>query len=229
MTPLNEVVDATKEPNKCLQHDYETNQVVGEEDCLYLNIYVPPQTKKSLLPVIVWFHEGAFQRGAGTYTKAKYLMDRDVILVTLNYRLGLCGFLSTGDSVVPGNMGLKDQNLALRWVAKNIKHFGGNPQRISLFGASAGGSSVHFHYLSKSSADLFSSGVSFSGTALSLWAYDPKPMDTTKQLAATLGCDNESTEFLVKCLKKLSGSVLMTGVRNMVVGFVYNKKFVQYR
>lgn len=197
--------------------------IEGVEDCLYANVYVPMLEEKDapLMPVIIWIHEGAFQRGAGTYTKARYLMDRDVILVTFNYRLGLFGFLSTEDSVVSGNMGLKDQNLAIKWVVENIKRFGGDPKQISLFGASAGASSVHFHYLSKMSAGLFKNGVSFSGTALSPWAYDPKPMENTKRLAAVVNCTTDSSDAMVECLKKIPANGLAEGTKEILVGGDY--------
>ena len=168
--------------------------MIGAEDCLNLNIYVPAIESSKLLPVIVWIHGGAFQWHMeyynGQFTKPDYLMDRDVILVTFSYRLGPLGsfsfsinltvlfsidefilneyffhnsgFLSTGDEIVPGNMGLKDQNMALRWVKANIKSFNGNPEEITLTGLSAGGASVHYHYLSPLSVGLFKSKYFFS-------------------------------------------------------------------
>ncbi|XP_058802832.1 carboxylic ester hydrolase-like [Phymastichus coffea] len=213
-----EVVLARQEPNKCIQYDYQTGLIEGVEDCLFMNIYVPMLDKKdpAPLPVIIWFHEGAFQRGAGTYTKARYIMDRDVILVTFNYRLGIFGFLSTEDNVASGNMALKDQNLAIKWVINNIAAFGGNPDQISLFGASAGGSSVHFHYLSKMSSGLFKNGISFSGTALSPWAFDPKPLQNAKRLAVIVNCTTKSSEKMVECLKKLSAQALAEGMKVML-------------
>lgn len=77
-----------------------------------------------------------------------------VFTTILSFLIGPLGFLSTGDEVVPGNNGLKDQNLALRWVKKNIKHFGGNPDLITVFGQSAGGASAHYHMLSPLSRGL---------------------------------------------------------------------------
>lgn len=97
-----------------------------------------------------WIHGGGFFSGSSDpkMFNPKYLLQKDVVLVTMNYRLGVLGFLSTGDSVAPGNFGLKDQVLALKWVQKNIKNFGGDPQRVTIFGSSAGAGSVHLHVLS---------------------------------------------------------------------------------
>ena len=110
-----------------------------------------------LLPVMVWIHGGAFHVGTGDYSVygPNYLLDKDIILVSINYRLGALGFLSTGDAVAPGNFGLKDQVVALKWVQKNIEFFGGNPNRVTIFGGSAGGSSVNFHALSNASNGNF--------------------------------------------------------------------------
>lgn len=79
-------------------------------------------------------------------------MDKDIVFVSMNYRLGVLGFLSTGDEVAPGNYGLKDQVLALKWVQKNIHHFGGDASRVTIGGESAGGASASFHTLSEKSA-----------------------------------------------------------------------------
>lgn len=99
--------------------------------------------------VVVHIHGGAFMMGSPKlYAGPDYIMDEDVIFVTMNYRLGILGFLSTADKVVPGNNGLKDQVLALEWIRDNIEAFGGNPESVTLTGLFSGGSSVHYHYLS---------------------------------------------------------------------------------
>ena len=98
-----------------------------------------------------WIHGGGFVLGNSNDYGAKYLLDKDVILVTINYRLGIFGFLSTGDSAAPGNFGMKDQVLALKWVQKYIESFGGDPNQVTIFGQSAGGGSVALHAISKAS------------------------------------------------------------------------------
>lgn len=105
---------------------------------------------------MVYIHGGAFIRGNGRsdYVAPRYILNKDIVFVTMNYRLGVFGFLSTGDAEAPGNFGLKDQLLALRWVKKNVKAFGGDPERITLVGQSAGSVSVNLHALSDASTGL---------------------------------------------------------------------------
>lgn len=120
----------------------------GEEDCLHLNIYTPRIDQKARLNVIIFVHGGAFMFNHGTSYGSKIILDRDIVYVTFNYRLGPLGFLSTEDTVVPGNNGIRDQILALRWIKDNIVYFGGNPESITVTGMSAGGASVQLYYIS---------------------------------------------------------------------------------
>ncbi|XP_044583859.1 venom carboxylesterase-6-like [Cotesia glomerata] len=200
---------AVKTGSPCLQYihapDHGTERIIGSEDCLYLNIYKPIIEATKKLPVIIWIHGGAFQwhmeANDGKFTRPDYLMDRDVIFVSFSYRVGPLGFLSTEDDNISGNMGLKDQNMAIRWVKENIDVFGGDPENISIFGLSAGGVSVHFQYLSRLSKGLFKRGISFSGTALNCWAITEGSGEKAKKVAAIVGCPDSSTEKMVKCLK----------------------------
>lgn len=106
-----------------------------------------------LMNVVVYIHGGAFQFGAGIGYTPHYLLDgNDFVYVSFNYRLGPLGFASTGDEIVPGNNGLKDQVAALKWIQRNIAAFGGNPGAVTVTGMSAGGASVHYHVLSPMSA-----------------------------------------------------------------------------
>lgn len=99
---------------------------------------------------MVYVHGGGFSQESSNLTaySPKYLMDRDIIFVSMNYRLGVLGFLSSGDLVAPGNFGLKDQKLALEWVKKNIRAFGGDSNRVTVFGNSAGAACVNLLALS---------------------------------------------------------------------------------
>lgn len=106
---------------------------------------------------MVWIHGGAFIGGSSSTTmyNPDYLLDEDVVMVSLNYRVGPLGFLSTGDRVASGNWGLKDQILALEWVQNNIRNFGGDPDQVTIFGASAGAVSVHLLTLSNATQGNF--------------------------------------------------------------------------
>ncbi|CAH1997706.1 unnamed protein product [Acanthoscelides obtectus] len=182
----------------------------GEEDCLYLNVYVPVTTESKKLDVVVHIHGGAYVAGwSNEYLGEKYVMDRDIILVSLNYRIGALGFLSTEDDVVPGNNGLKDQTLALKWIQDNIEWFNGNPKSVTITGFSAGATSVHFHYLSSYSKGLFHRGMSLSGSALSHWAVRLGPLKKAQKLATLLGCETENTKVMVKCLKSRPASQIV--------------------
>ncbi|KAJ6651611.1 hypothetical protein lerEdw1_020791 [Lerista edwardsae] len=149
-----EILDYAKSyKNRCMQPTLTQTDIRGSEDCLYLNIWVP-QGKKEVstnLPVMIWIYGGAFLWGGGQSANFlnNYLYDGEeiadrgkVIVVTFNYRLGPLGFLSTGDANLPGNYGLKDQHMAIAWVKRNIKSFGGDPNNITIFGESAGAVSV---------------------------------------------------------------------------------------
>ncbi|XP_014477484.1 PREDICTED: venom carboxylesterase-6-like [Dinoponera quadriceps] len=227
-TPWVGELPATKFSSPCIQRTqipYDPmERVEGAEDCLYLNIYVPVREKsqnKTPLPVLFWIHGGAFQFGAGMMTGAKYLMDHDVILVTINYRLGPLGFLSTEDDVVPGNMGLKDQSMALRWVSENIESFGGDSKRITLSGMSAGGASVHYHYLSRMSAGLFQGGISISGTAFLCWTQTENASEKAKKMGALMGCSTTNTRDMIDCLRQRPAHVIVEDASEFMT-FFYN-------
>ena len=103
------------------------------EDCLTLNIFTTDISSLNR-PVMLFIHGGGFHVGSKDYYRMRDLIDKEVILVTINYRLHVFGFLSFGNSVVSGNMGLRDQQLAIRWVRENIAAVGGDPGRITIFG-----------------------------------------------------------------------------------------------
>ncbi|KAG8238436.1 hypothetical protein J437_LFUL002893, partial [Ladona fulva] len=113
------------------------------------------------VPVMVYIHGGGWLGGSGSAFNfgPDLLLETDVILVTMNYRLSAFGFLSTGDNASPGNYGLKDQSLAMKWVNENIAAFGGDYERVTIFGQSAGGASVHYQVLSPMSAGNVHIGV----------------------------------------------------------------------
>lgn len=152
-------------------------EIVGEENCLFLNIYteeVPNNGMKNveLRPVMFWIHGGGFFIGSGTQlgdgSGSDFLLESGMVVVTINYRLGPLGFLAIEGTNIQGNQGLKDQVMAMRWVKENIANFGGDPSRITIVGESAGAVSVHAQVLSPvgKDEDLFHRAISLSGTLL---------------------------------------------------------------
>ncbi|RLW00545.1 hypothetical protein DV515_00008781 [Chloebia gouldiae] len=186
--------------------------VRGSEDCLYLNIWIP-QGKKEIstnLPVMVYIYGGAFLVGGsqGANFLDNYLYDGEeiavrgnVIVVTINYRLGPLGFLSTGDGNLPGNYGLKDQHMAIAWVKRNIKAFGGDPDNITIFGESAGAASVSLQTLSPKNKGLFKRAISQSGVGVCSWAIQRDPLVWAKKLGEKVGCRTDDTTVLANCLR----------------------------
>ncbi|GIY62159.1 venom carboxylesterase-6 [Caerostris extrusa] len=123
-----------------------------------------------------------------------------MIVVIPNYRLGILGFLSNQDSLLPGNLGLWDQRMAMKWVFENIEVFGGDPQKITIAGHDAGGASVGFHILSPLSHSYFSAAISGSGTALDPWAMSHTPGNAVI-VANSLECPTNFSDNMTSCLK----------------------------
>uniref|UniRef100_A0A8C5CQI1 Neuroligin 4 X-linked a n=1 Tax=Gadus morhua TaxID=8049 RepID=A0A8C5CQI1_GADMO len=179
------------------------------EDCLHLNIYVPTEDdihdENGLKPVMVYIHGGSYMEGTGNMIDGSILASYgNVIVITINYRLGVLGFLSTGDQAAKGNYGLLDQIQALRWVKENVSAFKGDPKRVTIFGSGAGASCVSLLTLSHYSEDLFQKAIIQSGTALSSWAVNYQPGKYTRVLAEKVGCNMLDSIDLVECLQKKS-------------------------
>ncbi|XP_051973990.1 neuroligin-2-like isoform X2 [Xyrauchen texanus] len=154
-------------------------------------------------PVMLFIHGGSFMEGTGNMFDASVLAAYgNVIVVTMNYRLGVLGFLSTGDQSAKGNYGLLDQIQALRWLNENIGHFGGDPERITIFGSGAGASCVNLLILSHHSEGLFQRAIAQSGSAISSWSVNYRPLMYTKILAKKVGCSKSDTADLVECLRR---------------------------
>ncbi|XP_069357770.1 esterase FE4-like [Maniola hyperantus] len=161
--------NATQHGNICTQIDYRTGEILpSSEDCLYLNVYTPNVMPTSPLAVMVYIHGGGFQSGSGNddYLGPDFFMSLNVVLVTLNYRLDAPGFLSLGSKEIPGNAGLKDQVAALKWVQRNIPQFGGNPNKVTIFGNTAGAICCLLHAISPMSKGLFQRVIAMSGVPL---------------------------------------------------------------
>lgn len=202
LEPWDDIFDATKEGQ--VAYNYDLYSVVGApftggDDCLTLNVYTPDLTPAKPLPVMVWIHGGGFVCGSGSteYYGPDFVVEKDVILVTVNYRLDVFGFLSFKDPEIgiPGNAGLKDQSMALKWVKENISYFGGDSDNITLSGESAGSASTHYQMVSPLSKGLFNRAILMSATSLCGWAYrQPNGVNYEEELAKKLGWDGTGGE-----------------------------------
>lgn len=148
-----------------------------DEDCLFLNVWRPSGDSDTSLPVMVWLHGGAYTFGSSSqpiYDGAALVRTGDVVVVTVNYRIGALGFLdlssfSTPDVPFDGNLALKDILLALHWVQRNIDAFGGDPDRVTVFGESAGGGLVTTLLATPSAEGLFHRAIAESSPATSMY------------------------------------------------------------
>ena len=138
--------------------------------CFFLNLYTPSITR-AINPFaryagFLWIHGGGFTSGSGSDYDPVHFMEKDIIVVTINYRLGALGFLTFGNDMASGNLGFRDQQLAIQWTRNYIQNFGGDPNKITIFGQSAGGMSVNAQVLSHHNQGLIKGAISQSGHML---------------------------------------------------------------
>ncbi|CAG2112535.1 unnamed protein product, partial [Medioppia subpectinata] len=185
------------------------------EDCLVLNIWTPNAgnnntNKSQLKPIMFWLHGGGLSMGS-IYEFPNYngtaLATHDVMVVTVNYRLGPFGFLYAGDETAPGNAGLYDQLLALKWVRENAEQFGGDRDRITIFGESAGSQSVSALVLSPLAKGLFRRAIHESGVLLTNkkrpYISKTEALDQFKVMANHFNCGSDRNRWL-QCLRNVS-------------------------
>ncbi|XP_040838058.1 liver carboxylesterase 1-like isoform X1 [Ochotona curzoniae] len=195
----------------------ENVSLVYSEDCLYLNIYTPTDlTEKTRLPVMVWIHGGGLlSGGASIYDGVALSSHENVVVVIIQYRLGIWGFLSTGDEHSRGNWGHWDQVAALRWVQDNIVNFGGDPGSVTIFGESAGAESVSVLVLTSLAKNLFHRAISESGVVLTPCLFRKDTRLAAKQVAIAAGCNTTTSDALVHCLRQKTENELLEATWKM--------------
>jgi para-nitrobenzyl esterase len=213
------VLEATQLGNECPQLDFFGNEF-GDEDCLFLNVYTPGlkknQNKGNGLPVMVWIHGGNLTLWSGGLFDPTPLVEKGgVIVVTINYRLGVLGFFAhpalDAEGHLNANYGLMDQQFALNWVQRNIAAFGGDPNNVTIFGESAGGLSVYSNLASPTAAGLFHRAIAESGAYASFQDYQQfiVPVADAEAggmaFAAIVGCGDQSAQ----CLRATSANALV--------------------
>ena len=208
--PWKKIIDGTKPPKACMQPFLNKTNV--SEDCLYLNIYSPEENyiknvnnnnKSSLLPILVWMHGGFFRYGSSSdYDGSIFSAKSNIIVITLNYRLGLFGFFHMNGTDANGNQALLDQNLALKWIYDNAKEFGGDKNRITISGESAG-----YHLIFSQSWPYFNNAILQSGNPIAL-NYETLLLTSDEanhlavQISSKLGCSN------IECVQSIDKEVL---------------------
>ncbi|ODM91224.1 Venom carboxylesterase-6 [Orchesella cincta] len=212
-------LDATRPSPFCVQAQITAGLAPrGEDNCLYLDIFTPSIFKNStssLLPVIVWIPAGAHLFGRSRYYGPKYIMREDVIYVPINFRMGIFGYLTTGDENAPGNWALKDQALAVEWVHKHIQAFGGDPNKITIGGISSGAATAHLMAFAKNHnvRNLLKGIIMVSGTSINNFGFDGegnvrKASDGAAQRAGCPTSSQNSTK-MIECLQKMDPYLLL--------------------
>ncbi|XP_059118673.1 carboxylesterase 1E-like isoform X1 [Peromyscus eremicus] len=228
--PWSFVKNATSYPPMCSQ-DAVRGQMVNDlltnrkeriplqfsEDCLYMNIYTPADlTRSSRLPVMVWIHGGGLiVGGASTYDGLALSAHENLVVVAIQYRLGIWGFLSTGDEHSRGNWGHLDQVAALRWIQNNIANFGGDPGSVTIFGESAGSESVSVLVLSPLAKNLFHRAISESGVVFTSGLFMENTTSLTEKVAAIAGCKTTTSAVIVHCLRQKTEDELLEVMQKM--------------
>uniref|UniRef100_A0A0N5B8V5 Carboxylic ester hydrolase n=1 Tax=Strongyloides papillosus TaxID=174720 RepID=A0A0N5B8V5_STREA len=216
-----DIYDATKFGNACPpSHRHEqmyTKQNISE-DCLFLNIMTPkaePESKEGY-PVLVYIHGGGFSLGDSAYLGYENLVEnfvsRGIVVVTIQYRLGFLGFGTTGDYVLPGNIGLWDQTYALYFIDGIITSFRGNRDDITISGTSAGSASVGALTISPHSNFMFKRTVQFSGSIFNEFGLTKQSEIFSKKLFEHAGCIHKDNLEVLKCMKSKSLEELYTAM-----------------
>jgi para-nitrobenzyl esterase len=211
-------INATSFGSPCPQSASPFGSASTDEDCLFLNVYVPGSSVSSRnnMPVMVFFYGGAFVDGQGSiYDPTNMAISGNTIVVTMNYRLGILGYLAstalsqTSANGVSGNYGFEDQLFALQWVKQNISAFGGNPNDVTIFGESAGAFSVCAAIVSPKASGLFQRAISESGPCAEPLPELAGAESSNQAIVSGLGCADSTAAETAACLRGASVSAIL--------------------
>ncbi|XP_045159081.2 neuroligin-4, X-linked-like isoform X2 [Mercenaria mercenaria] len=203
--PFSEPYQANNFGAACLQFSWFEEITDSSEDCLFLNVYVPNSKpdESGGHAVMLFIHGGGFTLGTGnTYVGETLASVGNIIVITINYRLGLFGFLDLYDEDGPGNFGLWDQHLALQWVNENIAAFGGDNARVTLFGESAGSTAVVLQALYPGNKGLFRSAIAESGAITMPFTVPYNHIKPATYFAESMNCNVENKAEMFQCLQQ---------------------------
>lgn len=208
LQPWTELKDCTK----AAPYPFSMNiadEIIGSEDCLYIEISTPSIQPDKLLPVMFWVGCYGYSALDDNIYDPTFIIDQDVLFVRCGFRLGPFGFLSADDFTAPGNSGLKDIVMALKWVQQNISAFGGDPTNVTLLGNSTGGAMVHLMILSPMATGLFHKAILQSACALNSWSIGKNPSQSVMGLAKELGIDKTYKIEIVEELRCIPAETIM--------------------
>ncbi|KAF1815958.1 alpha/beta-hydrolase [Eremomyces bilateralis CBS 781.70] len=205
----------TSGAGKLLQVLSQVNET-SSEDCLHLNVWTKPQAGEKKKAVMIWIHGGGFNTGSGAspvYNGARLANDQDVVVVSMNYRLNIFGFPSAPD-LAAQNLGLRDQRLAVEWARDNVKAFGGDPDRMILFGESAGAASVDLYSYAYKEDPIVTGFIAQSGVASNRGVTIDTVRDAWYEASAKIGCGGASVgNKTVACMQRKTTQQILDATR----------------
>ncbi|ELT93938.1 hypothetical protein CAPTEDRAFT_89732, partial [Capitella teleta] len=203
----------------CPQYVFHADTTIENqsEDCLFLDIYSPFENAHphKEYPVLIFLHGGSYEVGSGRLYEGSVLVQHGVVVVSVSYRLGALGFMTSGDSHITGNNGLLDQIEAMKWVKANIRAFRGDPNHVTIVGHSVGAASVGLMLIIPQTEGLFHRVIAMSGSATALYSdgYPPNldHHEYVRQVSDLFGCPkHKDFEKVVECLRKVPAQHFIT-------------------
>ncbi|EDV20441.1 uncharacterized protein TRIADDRAFT_32071 [Trichoplax adhaerens] len=215
------VLNASRYKSSCPQR----LSVNLNEDCLHVNVFTTRPVVTANMSVLVWIHGGGFISGSGSFWKMQTLAAKEgIVIVSMNYRLGALGFLTSGednpgnDAIQP-NLGILDQQMALRWVQDNIENFGGNKEAVTVAGFSAGSFSVGIHSIMPSSYDLYRYTIMQSGAMLDGFIYNSmaEARQAFLKFGKQAGCNGTTIAAVTQCVRSLSVAAILKASASLLL------------
>jgi para-nitrobenzyl esterase len=230
-------INATSFGSPCPQTPSPFGIASANEDCLFLDVYVPGSSVSpgNNLPVMVFFHPSLVYGLGGLYDPTNMAIDGSVIIVTVNYRLGILGYLADAalgaesERGISGNYGFRDQLFALRWVEHNIGAFGGNAHNVTIFGESAGGVSVCAAVVSPFGTGLFQRAISESAPCISPLLTLARAEALGATIVSALGCTEVAAAATVDCLRHLSVDEILAEQSKVLSSISFTKPILGER
>lgn len=206
----------------------DERKIIGEEDCLALNIFTPQMPDETTgLPVIIFIHGGGYRYGSAAQYGAEPISQSKIIFVPIQYRLGTLGILGDGSKEFDGNVAMFDMHAALQWVKEYISFFGGDPRQIKVMGHGSGASSAIYLSSSPMGRSSLNGVVAMSGSSLSQNTFDDNATTSTEEIANAHKCPHKNEIELLKCLRGKSAEEIVKQDSQIQVGRLMEKNMLK--